>query len=136
MRPSAKAEYACLALLSLAMRPADAPPARIRELADAHNIPERYLVQILLRLKGAGLVESVRGASGGYRLSREADRIDLAQVLEAIDGPLPTPHDGAHGAAQALNDVWQRITDAQRRLLRETSLATLVAQTRPQEWVI
>ena len=70
MKISAKAEYACLALLALAQHGPDAPPLRIREISESHAIPERYLVQILLQLKGAGLVVSTRGASGGYRLAR------------------------------------------------------------------
>ena len=72
MKISAKAEYACLAVLALARHKPGEPPMRIREIAEAHGIPERYLVQILLQLKGAGLVTSVRGASGGYRLARVA----------------------------------------------------------------
>ena len=91
MKISAKAEYACLALLALAQQSADAPPVRIREISDTHAIPERYLVQILLQLKGAGLVVSTRGASGGYRLARPAAKIALSEVLAVIDGP-DTPH--------------------------------------------
>ncbi|MGE3822569.1 MAG: Rrf2 family transcriptional regulator, partial [Isosphaeraceae bacterium] len=56
MRISAKSEYACLAMLALARLGQDDPPARIREISASHGIPERYLVQILLQLKGAGLV--------------------------------------------------------------------------------
>ena len=87
MRLSAKAEYACLAMIALAGQPPGLPPMRIREIAEAYEIPERYLVQILLQLKGAGLVYSIRGASGGYRLARPADQISLGEVLRAIEGP-------------------------------------------------
>src|SRR3954468_18261686 len=87
MKISAKAEYACLAVLALARKSPDDPPVRIREISAAHGIPERYLVQILLQLKGAGLVVSTRGASGGYRLARPATSITLGEVLTAIDGP-------------------------------------------------
>ena len=62
-------------------------PLRIREISEAYGIPERYLVQILLQLKGAGLVASTRGAAGGYRLARQATAISLGEVLTAIDGP-------------------------------------------------
>ena len=87
MKISAKAEYACLAVLALARKSAEDPPVRIREISAAHGIPERYLVQILLQLKGAGLVMSTRGAAGGYRLARPAASISLGEVLTAIDGP-------------------------------------------------
>ncbi len=87
MKISAKTEYACLAVLALARLGPDDPPIRIREISEGHGIPERYLVQILLQLKGAGLVTSTRGASGGYRLARPASSISLGEVLTAIDGP-------------------------------------------------
>ena len=93
MKISAKAEYACLAVLALARQNPDDPPVRIREISEAHGIPERYLVQILLQLKGAGLVTSTRGASGGYRLARPASAISLGQVLNAIEGPDAPPRE-------------------------------------------
>ena len=67
---SAKAEYASLAMLELAVQYGDPRPVRLADLADKHGIPQRFLVQILLQLKGAGLVSSVRGAAGGYQLAR------------------------------------------------------------------
>ena len=85
MKISAKAEYACLAVLALARKNPDDPPVRIREISATHGIPERYLVQILLQLKGAGLVASTRGASGGYQLTRPPESISLAQIITAID---------------------------------------------------
>ena len=69
---SAKTEYACLAMLELALRDGSGEPVRLRDVAAAHRIPSPFLVQILLQLKSAGLVESTRGAAGGYRL---ADRV-------------------------------------------------------------
>ena len=139
MKISAKAEYACLALLALAQQSADAPPVRIREISDTHAIPERYLVQILLQLKGAGLVVSTRGASGGYRLARPAAKITLSEVLAVIDGP-DTPQRGSarekRPAARILGVVWDRVRTAERSVLDTTTIAELVAQTSPHEWTI
>ena len=135
MKISAKAEYACLAVLALARsRPEDAP-LRIREIAEAHGIPERYLVQILLQLKGAGLVVSTRGAAGGYRLARPADQISVGEVLGAIDGPY---HDRepAGPAARALADVWRSVYQAERAVLDRTTIAELAASAAPRDWVI
>ena len=87
MKISAKSEYACLAVLALAQLGRESTPVRIREISEAYAIPERYLVQILLQLKGAGLVSSTRGASGGYRLARKAAAISLSEILNAIDAP-------------------------------------------------
>ena len=93
MKVSAKAEYACLAVLALARQGPEAPPLRIREISEEYGIPERYLVQILLQLKGAGLVASTRGALGGYRLARPASSISLSEILDVIDGPDTTALD-------------------------------------------
>jgi Rrf2 family protein len=139
MKISAKAEYACLALLALAQQGPDAPPLRIREISESHGIPERYLVQILLQLKGAGLVTSTRGASGGYRLARPAAGIALGEVLRAIDGPDSTPRETTQEnrpAARLLAAVWDRVRAAERGVLDSTTIAELVAQASPHEWTI
>lgn len=136
MRLSAKAEYACLAMVALASRDTQGPPARIREIAESYAIPGRYLVQILLRLKAAGLVQSVRGASGGYRLARPASRINLAEVLEAIDGPDEVPRPSTQVAGHVLGPLWAKVRDAQWQVLRDVSLDTLAERSLALEWVI
>jgi Rrf2 family protein len=137
MKVSAKAEYACLALLALAQHGSDPPPLRIREISEANGIPERYLVQILLQLKGAGLVTSVRGAAGGYRLARSADEIALSQVLAAIEGPDPVPSaQGSRPGSRILATVWDRVRAAERHVLDHTTIAELVSQASPHEWTI
>ena len=136
MKISAKAEYACLALLALARRRSGHPPVRIREISEEHGIPERYLVQILLQLKGAGLVASTRGASGGYRLARPASAISLGAVLTAIDGPDSPPRALLPPAAQVLATVWEHVRAAERAVLDQTSIAQLAERTAPREWVI
>jgi Rrf2 family protein len=139
MKLSAKAEYACLALLALAQQGPEAPPLRIREISESHAIPERYLVQILLQLKGAGLVVSTRGASGGYRLARSAAAITLGEVLAVIDGPDESDHEAPRGnraAAAILASVWKRVRAVERGVLDSTSIAQLVEQVSPHEWTI
>ena len=139
MKVSAKAEYACLAILALARQSPDAPPLRIREISEAYEIPERYLVQILLQLKGAGLVASTRGAAGGYRRARDPENVRLSEVLSAIDGPDTIRSDAAHSnrqAGQVLAAVWASVRDAERAVLEGTTIARLVEQTSPHEWTI
>lgn len=137
MKISAKAEYACLAVLALARPRSDDSPVRIREIAESHGIPERYLVQILLQLKGAGLVQSTRGAAGGYRLSRPAAAISLGTVLAVIDGPEgPSRCESMRPAARALAAVWDDVRDAERRILDRTSIAQVADRIAPHEWVI
>ncbi len=136
MKISAKAEYACLAILALARRGPNDVPLRIREIAETHAIPERYLVQILLQLKGAGLVQSTRGASGGYRLGRPAEAISLGEVLGAIDGPGEPPRESNEPAARVLAAVWRHIQEAERAVLDQTSIADLSQRIAPHEWII
>ena len=136
MKISAKSEYACLAMLALARQSPDDAPLRIREISESHQIPERYLVQILLQLKGAGLVASTRGAAGGYRLARPAATISLGEVLTAIDGPDAPPREALRPAARVLAAVWRHVRDAEREVLDKTSIAQLADLTAPHEWVI
>lgn len=136
MRLSAKAEYACLAVLALARVGADDPPLRIREIAQQHGIPERYLVQILLQLKGAGVVVSTRGALGGYRLAYPPEEISLGKVLSAIEGPDAPPRELAKPALRTLAAVWENVRAAEREVLDKTSIAQLIDQDAPREWVI
>jgi len=139
MKVSAKAEYACLAVLALAQHAQDAAPLRIREISELHGIPERYLVQILLQLKGAGLVSSTRGAAGGYRLARSSEAISIGEILTAIDGPDVASRDPSKTdriASQILGRLWDRVREAERAVLDQTTVAALVAQSSPHEWTI
>jgi Rrf2 family protein len=131
---SAKAEYACIAMLELAARHGDPQPVRLKAIADAHDIPQRFLVQILLQLKGAGLVHSTRGAAGGYLLARAPDKISLAQVIGVIDRDdraeaRPSDKTTPSALKQAVRGVWKEVANAQHRILAETSLSELVRRS-------
>jgi Rrf2 family protein len=130
MRVSAKAEYACIAMLELAANYAEAQPVRVKAIADAHGIPQRFLVQILLQLKGAGLAASIRGAAGGYQLARSPEAISLADVINTIDrspAPRPAPVASPHSAVvQAVRAVWKDVQAEEQRMLEELTLAELV----------
>jgi Rrf2 family protein len=132
MKISAKAEYACIAMLDLALNHAGPQPVRVKTIAEGHAIPQRFLVQILLQLKTAGLVASVRGAAGGYQLALAPAQISLADIIHAIDreawrvargewtaGTPDSP------AARALKAVWQEINAEEQRLLQQLTLAEL-----------
>ncbi|MCY2934282.1 MAG: Rrf2 family transcriptional regulator [Planctomycetota bacterium] len=136
MKLSAKAEYACLAMIELAKRAPKESPARIHEIAEFHKIPERYLVQILLQLKGAGLVSSVRGSMGGYLLAKPAEGIALADILTAIDGPEAILRDREGPSARALATVWARLREAEQAVLTGTSIANLAFEDATRDWTI
>jgi Rrf2 family protein len=89
MKLSVRGEYALRALLVLARDfQEDDSVVRIQEISDKQNIPKRFLEQILNDLKSAHIVESKRGVAGGYRLRRRPERINLAEIVRHIEGPL------------------------------------------------
>jgi Rrf2 family protein len=132
VKVSAKTEYACLALLELAASYGSGEPVRIRTIADKHGIPSRFLVQILLQLKGAGLVTSTRGAAGGYQLLNPPEETSLGSVLSVIEGPPenPTSATGDSPAVRALADTWREVAEAQQERLAAISLADLLERAR------
>ena len=131
---SAKAEYACIAMVELAARYGDPQPVRLKAIADAHGLKHRFLVQILLQLKGVGLVVTTRGAAGGYQLGRPPEQISLADVIGVIDRTTraaPRSEAEAHSPVkQAIRNVWREVQAAQQRILEETTLADLVQRSR------
>lgn len=131
MRVSNKAEYACVAMLELAAAYAADQPVRIKAIAESQGISQHFLVQILLQLKTAGLVASVRGASGGYQLARAPESVSLAEVINAIDARRRTWRSALHApersaVASTLLDVWKDLQDEEQRRLESLSLAELL----------
>lgn len=131
MRISAKAEYACVAMLELAANFAEPQPLPIKAIAEAQGIPPNFLVQILLQLKTAHLVVSVRGASGGYQLARPPEEITLADVINAIDERTAAPRSALtkgrrSPAIGVLLGIWHEVQQEEQRALRRVTLADLV----------
>ena len=117
---------------------------RLADIADKHGIPQRFLVQILLQLKGAGLVASTRGAAGGYQLARPPEEITLADVLGVVDRTDAPPARGRSSGgkadvsalAAALHGVWDKILAARVQILKQTTLAELVEAGQGLQYVI
>jgi Rrf2 family protein len=138
MKVSAKTEYACIAMLELASQYGSGEPVRIRRIAERHNVPPRFLVQILLQLKGAGLVASVRGAGGGYRLIKPPEEVSLAQVMgvvnsaseESVSATSASPDSPA---VKVLMQAWQEVNTAERKMLESISLAELIERAKGQD---
>ncbi len=131
MKISAKTEYACIAVMELAKSHGSNEPVRIRNIAEQHQVPARFLVQILLQLKGAGIVSSIRGASGGYHLIPKPEEVTLGQVMNIIDGPVQPPkrindQDNSSSAVQVLNQVWETAEKKRQDHLYNVSIADLV----------
>src|ERR1041384_2437836 len=131
MRVSAKVDYAVRAGAELAAS-ADGPVKGDR-IAQAQQIPLKFLENILLDLKHAGLVQSQRGAEGGYWLARPADEISLADVIRAVEGPIANvrglrPGQGGYvGAAAHLRNVWVAVRANLRAVLETVTLADVAA---------
>jgi Rrf2 family protein len=137
VRVSAKTDYALRAALELAAAPDD-KPVKGERIATAQAIPLRFLENILMQLRHAGLVESRRGADGGYRLARPAADVTLADVIRAIDGPLagvsgarPETLDFT-GVAEPMRDVWIAVRASLRGVLEGVTLADVIGGGLPQ----
>ena len=136
MNISAKSDYAVRAMLVLTTAD-DGRPVKGETLAITQRIPVKFLENILMDLRRAGLVVSQRGAEGGYRLSRPANKITVAQVIRAVDGPLANirgirPEEAEYdGAAESLRDVWVAMRAALRSVLERVTLADVASGTLP-----
>ena len=138
MKISQKGLYALQALMMLARRHRQGA-IKIRDIAYEEGLPEKFLELILLELKNARMVDSVRGAKGGYQLRREPSDVHLSEIVRLIDGPLAPfgdadqlkeliDRDLAH---RALYRVFLDVRDAAARILEHTTLADLIVELPP-----
>ncbi len=138
MKVSTRGDYASRALLSMALHIDELGPQSVRDIAARTALPQPYLEQILLALKGAGVVKSKRGVGGGYLLARPADQITLAEIISAVDGPIQAgdfgnPHENGacdHEGQCVLLSVWHDVGDHMRTHLLGYTLAEMVARAR------
>ena len=137
MKISTKGRYGLRAILDLAVYQ-DAGAVSIQSIADRQNISESYLEQLLAKLKKAGLVVSTRGASGGYRLAKDAGQISVGDVLRALEGSLDAvacPGLDGDGGCDTMDIcvtkyVWKRINDSINRTVDEIMLDQLVKENK------
>ncbi len=135
MKVSTRGDYASRALLSLALHPEEQPTS-VRDVAERTGLPQPYLEQILLALKGAGLVRSKRGVGGGYVLARPPAEITLGQIVSAVDGAIAAgdfgrPHENGaceHEGQCVLLAVWADVGEHMREHLDSFTLADMVHQ--------
>ncbi len=133
MRLSRKSEYALLALVTLAKN-YNRKLVTISDIAEENNTPQKFLEQILILLKQSGYVKSVRGPSGGYKLSKDPSEITTAEVFRSIDGPLaPVVSVSLHfyeespiERCQKLKNLLRDIRDYASQKLESTTLKDLI----------
>jgi Rrf2 family cysteine metabolism transcriptional repressor len=111
-------------------------PRRVREIAEAQGIPEYYLVQIMQQLKAASMVQSIRGADGGYSLARAAESITVAEVIAAIEGPGELAKRSESIAADRLSGLLEQARQAERGVLAGVTIADLAGAVTAPDWVL
>ena len=129
MNISSRCEYACRALLELATHEEAHEVVTSDAIARRRNIPEKFLVHVLLQLKRAGLVRSVRGARGGYLLGRSADDITLLDIVTGVDGPILDPLPTEDEASETLEPIWREAAVRISAALAEVTLRDIIDQT-------
>ncbi|MET7336634.1 Rrf2 family transcriptional regulator [Nonomuraea sp. NPDC005650] len=124
MRISARTQYALRAAAELAAAPPGPMPAE--KIAVAQGIPRKFLDNILLQLRRAGLLHSQRGSDGGYWLARPADEITLADIVMTVEGVSEGgDHGGYPGVASPLAEVWTALRDQEEKMLTDITLADI-----------
>lgn len=138
MRISARADYAVRAALQL-VASGDDGPVKAEAIADAQDIPHKFLEGILSDMRRGGLVISQRGGNGGYRLAKPADAISIADVIRVVDGPLVSvrgvrpPELSYQGPAQSLLPLWIALRSNVREILDGVTLADVASAELPAD---
>ncbi len=138
MKITYKGDYALKAILDLSFHYDNGGIVPINDIAGRQNIPVKYLEQIMLVLKGAGLVESKRGLGGGFVLRQRPDQITVGQVLRLLEGPIEPiacgrpKHDGSCGEESvcAFREIWLKVTDAITGIVDQVTFSQIMQRTR------
>ncbi len=137
MKVPMRATYGIMVAVDLATYAKEAP-IQARAIARRHGIPARFLEQILHAMKKAGLVESQRGAQGGYLLTHEPAAMSIADIVEALEGPVfhrsfngqQTRDRQATKPELLLGDVWEQVQQAERKVLENVTVEHLAMRLR------
>lgn len=140
MAVSTRGDYASRALLSLTLND-EGLPTSVRDIAARTGLPQPYLEQILLALKGAGLVKSKRGVGGGYVLAKSAEQITIGAIVRAVDGPIALgdfgqPHQNNacdHEGQCVLLSIWSDVSVLMQKRLDSYTLAEVADLAKAKE---
>lgn len=125
MKISTKGRYGLTIMMELAARFGEGPTS-LKSIAEKNGLSEHYLEQLIAPLRNAGLVKSIRGAYGGYVLSREASQITAGDIIRVLEGPI-SPVDFTEEDDPAKRDLWLRIRDSIADVLDSTTLSDLIS---------
>src|SRR5574337_227863 len=143
MKVSKRATYGIMVAVDLAIHASEAP-IQARAIARRHGIPVRFLEQVLHGMKNAGLVESQRGAQGGYLLTHEPATMSIADIFEALEGPVfhrssvgqRTRDRPASKPELLLDDVWEQVQQEERKVLENITVEHLALRLRDRKSVV
>ena len=127
---SAKTEYGLVALIEIAAKYGTGGVTQVAEIAARQTIPDRYLEQMLTSLRRGGILHSIRGPKGGYRLAKPPADISVADVVACLEGSTQETSEGRRKTPEfaVLHDLDQRLEVARQSLLQSTTLETLIEQ--------
>lgn len=123
MKISTKGRYGLTIMIELAKKHGEGPIS-LKTIAQANDLSEHYLEQLIAPLRNAGLVKSIRGAYGGYVLANEPSQITSGDIIRVLEGPI-TPVEGIEDEEPAKRELWIRIRDAVKDVLDNTTLEDL-----------
>ncbi|WJH32582.1 Rrf2 family transcriptional regulator [Paenibacillus aurantius] len=124
MKISTKGRYGLTIMMELAVKYGEGPTS-LKSIAEKHQLSEHYLEQLIAPLRNAGLVKSIRGAYGGYILSKPAEEITSGDIIRVLEGPI-SPVDFTDEDDPAKRDLWVRIRDSIAGVLDSTTLQSLI----------
>lgn len=131
MKISTKGRYGLTIMIELAKKYGEGPIS-LKLIAQTNDLSEHYLEQLIAPLRNAGLVKSIRGAYGGYILSREPAKITAGDIIRVLEGPI-SPVEGIEDEEPAKRGLWIRIRDAVKDVLDNTTLEDLANHTEEGE---
>lgn len=127
MRLTAKGRYAVTAMLDLAVHKENGPIS-LADISTRQGISLSYLEQLFAKLRRNGLVKSVRGPGGGYRLSREGGQISVAEIIDAVNGAADDAQGDQNEDSDITQELWTELSDQIHQFLSEIDLASIVAK--------
>ena len=133
MRISAESDYACRALLELALNWPGRKLVQVSAIAKRQGIPIKYLEQILIQLKSIGIVESVRGKQGGYRLAKAPREISLGEVMRKMKGPLLQLADTAAHKRSVFTAIWKEVEGSIVKVLDKVNFEDIANKAKSTE---
>ena len=125
MKITTKGRYGLTIMMELASRFGEGPTS-LKSIAEKHQLSEHYLEQLVAPLRNAGLVKSVRGAYGGYVLTKPPEQISSGEIIRVLEGPI-SPVDFTEEDDPAKRDLWIRIRDSIASVLDSTTLSSLIS---------